>query len=255
MGPLIPAIFLAAAVSAEPTLDSAVTDASKLIEHDREAPGDQEIDLKAMLLKLLERPDIKRKFTKKIEDCARKGGVHELPAEKILTAAVDHLIRANGLSAVVCVKLKQTAEINAGMLKAGYEPPLHGIMFVNEGLIRATQNDSQLMAALGHELAHLVRHRFDEEHKFPQIAREKEADRLGLRYLAAAGYDPLGAAAMHINAEAIMPERIDDNATVERDHPRESFRIEDMRYLAEAVPTNPNYPHPDVRTQLRALGY
>lgn len=193
----------------------------------------------------------------RIDQCARDRGYRKLPEERIISDAVDHILKANGLAAVVCVRFIARSIPDASMdTWSNPGEPRRGVLTVESGIVKMTTNDSQFASVLGHELAHLIRHNSDREHRFSSVAREKEADRYGLRLIAAAGYEPTGAVAMHVGLEeyiAALPKLPHDAPPP--DHPSESFRIEDLRELAADIPTNPLYPHPAVRAQLRLLGY
>lgn len=124
------------------------------------------------------------------------------------------------------IKVIDSDEVNAFALPGGY-------FFVNKGLILAADNESELAGAMAHEIAHVAaRHAMENQGKgqfinwamiggiifgggiassvlqnaggFGQLlaglkftrGAEEEADRLGVQYLYAAGYDPTGMATM-----------------------------------------------------------
>lgn len=124
------------------------------------------------------------------------------------------------------IKVIDSDEVNAFALPGGY-------FFVNKGLIIAADNESELAGVMAHEIAHVAaRHAMENAGKgqllgygllagiiftggiggailqntagltqalaFFKFSRgaEKEADRLGVQYLYAAGYDPTGMATM-----------------------------------------------------------
>jgi predicted Zn-dependent protease len=78
----------------------------------------------------------------------------------------------------------------------------NGVVLVYSGLFEVMENEAQLAAAIGHEIAHLTQeHRWQLEAKIPGAFDnvysrnfENQADRLGLRYMSDAGYDPREAA-------------------------------------------------------------
>ena len=124
------------------------------------------------------------------------------------------------------IKVIDSDEVNAFALPGGY-------FFVNRGLILAADNEAELAGVMAHEIAHVAaRHAMENQGKaqFMNYAAtrgiifggpilspilqngggilqglaclkfsrgaEEEADRLGVQYLYAAGYDPTGMATM-----------------------------------------------------------
>jgi predicted Zn-dependent protease len=124
------------------------------------------------------------------------------------------------------IKVIDSDEVNAFALPGGY-------FFVNKGLILGADNESELAGAMAHEIAHVcARHAMENQGKgtllnygllagmiltggiagtvlqntagiaqalaFFKFSRgaEEEADKLGVQYLYASGYDPTGMATM-----------------------------------------------------------
>jgi beta-barrel assembly-enhancing protease len=145
-----------------------------------------------------------------------------------------------------------------------------GLVYVNTGLIGAAANASELAGVVAHEVAHgVARHgtqRLTKAYGFNLVAAlllgqnpalyqqivaqivaggafasfsrsdEREADRLGVRYMADAGYHPDGMAAMF---QKLMGERGRRPGAVEQffaSHPLTEDRIRDVRREAERVP-------------------
>jgi beta-barrel assembly-enhancing protease len=124
------------------------------------------------------------------------------------------------------IKVIDTDEVNAFALPGGF-------FFVNKGLILAADNESELAGVMAHEIAHVAaRHAMENQGKAQAMnygmlagiifgggivstvlqngggilgalgmlkftrGAEEEADRLGVQYLYASGYDPTGMATM-----------------------------------------------------------
>src|SRR5829696_7185853 len=124
------------------------------------------------------------------------------------------------------IKVLDTDEVNAFALPGGY-------FFVNRGLILAADNESELAGVMAHEIAHVcARHAMENQGKgaamqYGMLAgiifggpivspilqntggilgalgmlkfsrgAEEEADKLGVQYLYASGYDPTGMSTM-----------------------------------------------------------
>ena len=153
-------------------------------------------------------------------------------------------------------------DVNAFSLPGGYA-------FVNEGLIKQAHGDDELASVLGHEIAHIAarhavkRYETNLGAQLLQVATiaaarggaaaagtgvafqaarlayarqdELEADRLSVRYLKAAGYDPKAAISFLERLQAI-------------------HRKEQPRYLPRGV-TRPEYAmtHPYVPDRIRAV--
>ena len=151
-----------------------------------------------------------------------------------------------------------------------------GHVYVNAGLVAAAEDPSELASVVGHEVAHgVARHSTERLVKAqgvswvaslvlgddPGVIRqvvaglvgrgalarfsrtdEAEADRLGLRYLAAAGYDPDGQAEMF---QTLVDLRARRPALFERwfqSHPLGEDRIEAAESAARRLPSPPPRP-------------
>ena len=172
-----------------------------------------------------------------------------------------------------------------------------GFIYVNRGLVDRTQNLSQLAGVLGHEIGHVIeRHSVEQMQKmqqaqigvslaciltkicqnqatgalidvagtavFAKFSRddEREADQVGIRYVARAGIDPRGIPAMF---RVLMEERKRQPAAVEgwfSTHPLEEERIQEteaaIRQIDEAIletltTDTPNYQQ--FRNRVRSL--
>ena len=146
-----------------------------------------------------------------------------------------------------------------------------GLVYVNTGLIAAADNTAELMGVISHEIAHGVERHGTERltkayglnagaaillgqdpglagqiaaqvagggaiAKFSRDA-EREADRLGVRYMARAGYNPEGMATMF---QKLIADRQRSPGSVEQffsTHPLTEDRIRDVRSEARKYPT------------------
>jgi predicted Zn-dependent protease len=149
-----------------------------------------------------------------------------------------------------------------------------GLVYVHKGLVAEADKLSELTAVVGHEIAHgVARHGTQlmtraagvdaitgillggdagkREELLGQIVgggllsrysreAEREADRLGIGYAAAAGYDPRGAVTMF---EKLLALRGRKPSSVERffsSHPLTEERIAETRTLVGQLPARPN---------------
>lgn len=159
----------------------------------------------------------------------------------------------------------QDAEINA------FNAP-GGLVYVNTGLIAATQNTSELAGVIAHEIAHGVQRHGTQRLStayglnfaaaillggnpgmLSQIAAqlaaggalaqnsraaEREADQLGVRYMAAAGYHPDGMASMF---ETLLQQSQSQPGAVARffsTHPLTQDRIQAVRQQTSSMNTS-----------------
>lgn len=90
---------------------------------------------------------------------------------------------------------------------------------ITTGLLRFVENDDELAAVIGHELAHRIL-----GHRRSRLkSRERAADYLGVYLAARAGYDPAAAATFVRRLAAEHPELISDRASPA--HPSTAARV------------------------------
>ena len=188
--------------------------------------------------------------------------------------------------------LIQDKELNAFAVPGGF------ITF-NSGLILATDSENELAAVVGHEIAHLAQRHLprliarSEANKLPAAAAilasvlvggqaglagltlanaqllsnqlaytrefETEADALGIRYLAAAGYSPHAMAGFFSKIERYSRAQSEQSREFLRTHPLSYVRIAESesraaRYdSAQKPPPRDDLPYLMVKAKLRAL--
>jgi hypothetical protein len=169
------------------------------------------------------------------------------------------------------IKVIDSDEVNAFALPGGY-------FFVHRGLIMAAENESELAGVMAHEIAHVAaRHAMENQGKGAFInyaalagmifggpivstvlqngggilaglaqlkfsrGAEEEADKLGVQYMYAAGYDPTGMATMF---EKLLAQNKKKPGTVARlfsTHPQLDNRREASQALAARFPEKEEY--------------
>lgn len=169
------------------------------------------------------------------------------------------------------IKVIDSDEVNAFALPGGY-------FFVHRGLIMAAENESELAGVMAHEIAHVAaRHAMENQGKGAFInyaalaamifggpivstvlqngggilaglaqmkfsrGAEEEADKLGVQYMYAAGYDPTGMATMF---EKLLSQNKKKPGTVARlfsTHPQLDNRREASQQLAARFPEKEEY--------------
>lgn len=169
------------------------------------------------------------------------------------------------------IKVIDTDEVNAFALPGGF-------FFVNRGLILAADNESELAGVMAHEIAHVAaRHAMENQGKAQAMnygmlagiifgggivstvlqngggilgalgmlkfsrGAEEEADRLGVQYLYASGYDPTGMATMF---EKLASQNKKKPGTLEKlfsSHPQSLERRDTSLRLVARFPEKDEY--------------
>src|SRR5947209_5904865 len=169
------------------------------------------------------------------------------------------------------IKVIDSDEVNAFALPGGF-------FYVNKGLILAADNEAELAGVMAHEIAHVcARHAMENERKlevmdygmlagillggpilsnvlynggsffegmaFLKFTRgaEEEADKLGVQYMWAAGYDPGAMATMFEKLEAKNKKKPGSVAKMFQDHPAPADRRAAALALAARFPEREEY--------------
>ncbi len=169
------------------------------------------------------------------------------------------------------IKVIDSDEVNAFALPGGF-------FYVNKGLILAADNEAELAGVMAHEIAHVAaRHAMENERKmqlmdygmlagillggpivsnvlyngggffegmaFLKFSRgaEEEADKLGVQYMWAAGYDPGAMATMFEKLEAKNKKKPGTIAKLFADHPAPADRRASALALAARFPEKEEY--------------
>lgn len=171
----------------------------------------------------------------------------------------------------VTIKVIDSDEVNAFALPGGF-------LYVNKGLILAADNESELAGVMAHELGHVAaRHAMENAGKAKLInygmlagiifgggivgnilysggglfegllglkftrGAEEEADRLGVQYLYAAGYDPTGMATMFEKLAAKNKKKTSGFARLLMSHPDSLERRDESLSLVARFPEKEEY--------------
>src|ERR1041384_3018876 len=169
------------------------------------------------------------------------------------------------------IKVIDSDEVNAFALPGGF-------FYVNKGLILAADNEAELAGVMAHEIAHVAaRHAMENERKLELMdygmlagillggpilsnvlyngggffegmaflkfsrAAEEEADKLGVQYMWAAGYDPNAMATMFEKLEAKNKKKPGTLAKMFMDHPAPADRRASAIALAARFPEKDEY--------------
>src|ERR1041384_1802514 len=169
------------------------------------------------------------------------------------------------------IKVIDSDEVNAFALPGGF-------FYVNKGLILAADNEAELAGVMAHEIAHVAaRHAMENEAKrramdigmlagillggpilsnvlyngggffegmaFLKFSRgaEEEADKLGVQYMWAAGYDPTAMSTMFEKLEAKNKKKPGTISKMFADHPAPADRRQAALNLAARFPEREEY--------------
>jgi predicted Zn-dependent protease len=169
------------------------------------------------------------------------------------------------------IRVIDSDEVNAFALPGGY-------FYVNKGLILAAENEAELAGVMAHEIAHVAaRHAMENQGKgqflgigllagiiltggiaggilqntagltqalaFFRFSRaaEEEADRLGVQYLYAAGYDPNGMASMFEKLAAQSKKKPSSISKLFTSHPQSIDRRDASVALVARFPEKDEY--------------
>ncbi len=183
----------------------------------------------------------------------------------------QNLARNSDVAFPVSLKIIESDDVNAFTLPGGF-------LFINTGLIRLTETEGELAAALSHELAHVAaRHATRQATRnemlniaalplgtlgglggviarqvaslgiplgFLKFSRafESEADLLGLEYLYQAGYDPNASVDLFERLEAAERRKPGSVSRLFNTHPLTADRLQKTQEnIAELLPGKPQY--------------
>lgn len=169
------------------------------------------------------------------------------------------------------IKVIDSDEVNAFALPGGF-------FFVNKGLILAADNESELAGVMAHEIAHVAaRHAMENQGKAQAMnygmlagiifgggiispilqngggilgalgmlkftrGAEEEADRLGVQYLYASGYDPTGMATMFEKLASQNKKKPGTLAKLFSSHPQSLDRRDSSLALVARFPEKEEY--------------
>jgi len=169
------------------------------------------------------------------------------------------------------IKVIDSDEVNAFALPGGF-------FYVNKGLLLAADNEAELAGVMAHEIGHVAaRHAMENEAKMRALnigmlagillggpiignvlynggsffegmaflrfsrAAESEADKLGVQYMWAAGYDPGAMATMFEKLEAKNKKKPGTLAKMFQDHPAPADRRAAALALAARFPEQEEY--------------
>lgn len=169
------------------------------------------------------------------------------------------------------IKVIDSDEVNAFALPGGY-------FYVNKGLLLAADNESELAGVMAHEIAHVAaRHAMENQGKAQAMnygmlagiifgggivstvlqnaggilgglsmlkfsrGAEEEADKLGVQYLYASGYDPTAMATMFEKLQSLNKKKPGKLAKLFSSHPQPENRRDESLSLVARFPEREEY--------------
>jgi len=200
----------------------------------------------------------------------------------------QNLVRNSDAQVPFTIKVIDSDEVNAFALPGGY-------FFVNSGLITRAETEAELAGVMAHEIAHVAARHGTRQASRGEIANwltlpmifmggwtgyairqgaglaipltfltfsrgfESEADKLGLQYLYATGYDPTAFVDFFEKIQALEKKKPGTMSSVFRTHPLTDDRIKDaQKNIQQMLKAKPEYvvntsEFNDVKERLVAL--
>ena len=185
----------------------------------------------------------------------------------------QNLVRNSDAQVPFTIKVIDSDEVNAFALPGGF-------FYVNTGLIRLAETESELAGVMAHEIAHVTARHGTRQATRGQIANyasiplaiflpggglgygiyqglnlavpmtflkfsrsfEKEADSLGLQYMYQSGYDPTSMITFFERIQAQQKRKSNAAAKMFKSHPPTSKRIRLLQEsMSEILPARPQY--------------
>ncbi|HJT87363.1 MAG TPA: M48 family metallopeptidase [Bryobacteraceae bacterium] len=184
----------------------------------------------------------------------------------------QNLVRHSDAKVPFTFQVIQADELNAFALPGGY-------VFVNTGLIKMAEDEDEFAGAVAHEIAHVAARHMTRQATKSELANlltvplsvllggwtgaairqganiaipmtflsfsrkdESEADYLGLQYMYAAGYDPLGAISILEKLESLSMRQPGAVSRLFSTHPMDTDRIRKAeKEIQEILPARPQY--------------
>lgn len=221
---------------------------------------------------LKEEQSLGRKFASQIE--RRETIIGDPLVAEFVNRVAQNIARNSDAKVPITAKVISSREVNAMALPGGY-------VFVNSGLIQLARDESELGGVLAHEIAHVAaRHGARSVTRaiaantaaqaigsilgvrskkaalvfaiaeiglpmaFLKFSRdfERQADFLGVQYLFAAGYDPLGMVQFFERMAALKKRDQDAVSALFRSHPLTKGRIRRVQEaIGDLMPDRPAY--------------
>src|ERR1700759_996469 len=190
---------------------------------------------------------------------------------EVIAAQDQNIVLHSDAKVPFTIKVIDSDEVNAFALPGGF-------FYVNKGLILAADNEAEVAGVMAHETGHVcARHAMENQTKgtiaqiglmagsiflgrlsgmailnaaqfgtllgFMKFSRENEAeaDRLGVQYLYAAGYDPNAMATMFEKLESKETKKPGTMSKLFETHPPTADRLEASRSLVARFPERDEY--------------
>ena len=238
---------------------------------DVEAIGDRDVDGKLNFYSLEKEIRLGKSLADEVERTAKI--IDDPVISEYINRVGQNIVRNSDAQVPFTIKVIDAEEVNAFALPGGF-------FFVNSGLIKLAETESELAGVMAHEIAHVTARHGTRQATKGQIANlasipmaiflpggwlgygvyqgaqlaipltflkfsrghEKEADFLGLQYLYATGYDPTSMITFFERIQAQQKRKSSAVAKAFSSHPPTEKRIKEIQEtMGEILPAKPEY--------------
>jgi len=244
-------------------------DKKKSKENDPDQIGNRDVDGRVNLYSLEKEIQLGKQLAQEVEQASKI--IDDPIIAEYVNRVGQNLVRNSDAKVPFTIKVIDSDEVNAFALPGGY-------FFVNSGLILRADTEAELAGVMAHEIAHVAARHGTRQASRGEIANwlslplifmggwtgyairqgaslaipltfltfsrgfEAEADRLGLQYMYATGYDPTAFVDFFEKIQALEKKRPGTIAKVFGTHPLTEERIKEaQKNIQEMLKAKPEY--------------
>ena len=244
-------------------------DKKKSKENDPDQIGNRDVDGRVNLYSLEKEIQLGKQLAQEVEQASKI--IDDPVVAEYINRVGQNLVRNSDAKVPFTIKVIDSDEVNAFALPGGY-------FFVNSGLILRADTEAELAGVMAHEIAHVAARHGTRQASRGEIANwlslplifmggwtgyairqgaslaipltfltfsrgfEAEADRLGLQYMYATGYDPTAFVDFFEKIQALEKKKPGTIAKVFGTHPLTEERIKEaQKNIQEMLKAKPEY--------------